>query len=237
MVKKQKSKLGECVYCRKTTSLTVDHIPPKNLFAPPRPSNLITVPSCLPCNNQASQDDRYFQVALALNDELGDHPDIAGISPKVVRGLNRPQEVRSKLNLLRRTKIVSRSTPSGFYYPTPLYTVDVERLERVIERLAKGLFYYERKIILPVGYEAHGFTSILARCEASFRQELEQNFFATIIRSEPGKTIGNNVFTYWKQFFALDENVSAWVFLFYGKVMFYCVTLAETFDESELEPG
>ncbi len=39
-----------CTYCGTTGSLTRDHLPARSLFKKPRPSSLITVPSCLPCN-------------------------------------------------------------------------------------------------------------------------------------------------------------------------------------------
>ena len=57
----------ECYLCGKKASqtaegtLTREHLPPKNLF----PSHLITVPCCLTCNNQASNDDEYFRVAVS----------------------------------------------------------------------------------------------------------------------------------------------------------------------------
>ena len=60
----------ECYLCGKKASqtaegtLTCEHLPPKNLFPSPRP-HLITVPCCLTCNNQASNDDEYFRVALS----------------------------------------------------------------------------------------------------------------------------------------------------------------------------
>jgi len=47
---KRKNKIGICVYCGKKLPLTKDHIPPKNLYSKPRPSNLITVPCCEKCN-------------------------------------------------------------------------------------------------------------------------------------------------------------------------------------------
>ena len=46
--------LGPCVYCGRKRRLTLDHVPPQNLFAKPRPTP--TVPSCAPCNSGSSLD-------------------------------------------------------------------------------------------------------------------------------------------------------------------------------------
>ena len=48
-----------CCYCH-NPSTTKDHIPPKNIFPKPRPTNLITVLSCKDCNEDPSLDDEYF---------------------------------------------------------------------------------------------------------------------------------------------------------------------------------
>lgn len=56
---------NRCFLCGATGNLTREHIPPKNLFPKPRPSNLHTVPCCEPCNNGGSKEDEYFRVAAS----------------------------------------------------------------------------------------------------------------------------------------------------------------------------
>src|SRR5208283_2514674 len=58
-------KIGECLYCGRVRPLTRDDVPPKNLFPKPRPSNLITVPSCQKCNQSFMLDDEYFRLVIA----------------------------------------------------------------------------------------------------------------------------------------------------------------------------
>jgi hypothetical protein len=41
-------------------------VPAQQLWDPPRPNDLITVPACGPCNNGTQQDDDYFRATLAL---------------------------------------------------------------------------------------------------------------------------------------------------------------------------
>ena len=61
---KQK-KVGVCALCGETLQVTREHVPPKNLYLPPRPRNSITVPVCEPCNHGYHLDDEYFRVYIA----------------------------------------------------------------------------------------------------------------------------------------------------------------------------
>jgi len=64
MSKAAKNVRDACIYCGTRKDLTSDHVPPKALFAEPRPSHLITVPACRPCNKSYVKDDEYFRVAV-----------------------------------------------------------------------------------------------------------------------------------------------------------------------------
>jgi hypothetical protein len=55
---------GECYLCG-TPATTQDHIPPKCMFPKPRPTDLITVPSCCACNDKTKLDDEYFRLVVA----------------------------------------------------------------------------------------------------------------------------------------------------------------------------
>jgi hypothetical protein len=49
---------------RGAASTTMDHVPPKALFPPPRPK-LITVPACEICNGSASDAEEKFKVYIS----------------------------------------------------------------------------------------------------------------------------------------------------------------------------
>ena len=55
-----------CCYCGFREATTKDHIPPKAIFNKPRPSNLVTVPCCFECNNDASKTDERFKTYIGL---------------------------------------------------------------------------------------------------------------------------------------------------------------------------
>ena len=114
-VRNRRRKVGECAYCGETRPLTDDHVPPKNLFAPPRPPDLITVPSCNQCHDPMSKDDEYFRLALANRADVAEHPDAVGVWPALMRSLQRPEapglkrsflgEVRKVESILQRASI------------------------------------------------------------------------------------------------------------------------------------
>jgi len=63
MAKRRKNETEDrsCVYCGSAVQLTREHVFPKNLFLPPKPKNLVTVPACKSCNESYDQDDEYFR--------------------------------------------------------------------------------------------------------------------------------------------------------------------------------
>lgn len=56
-----------CCYCGTKGATTRDHVPPKAIINKPRPDDLITVPCCFECNNQASSFDEKFKAYLGMH--------------------------------------------------------------------------------------------------------------------------------------------------------------------------
>ena len=154
MGKTKNGKVGVCVYCGQSVNqITADHIPPKNLFPNPQPSNLIPVPCCLRCNQQAAKDDEYFRTIMTMCEDVAKHPEAVHVLPTVQRGLRRQKGFRKTFfTALRKAEI---RTPGGLYLGnTTVLSVDFERLERVASRIIQGLFYHEKGKYLPEQYEA-----------------------------------------------------------------------------------
>src|SRR5690606_119926 len=86
-----------CIYCRRLAD-SRDHAPPKLLLSKPYPPNMVTVPSCKSCNQEASLDEEYFRVLLA---HLGTSPELIGlIEPggAVDRALSRSTKLADRLD-------------------------------------------------------------------------------------------------------------------------------------------
>ena len=146
------SKARACTYCDQPAT-TRDHVPPKNLFEPPRPQ-LITVPSCAACNKGASLDDEYFPTVVALRHDL-DSPEGDWVRASAMRSFQRPQGRGLLSSLLLGAGTTEVTSPAGLYLGrATTYPVDNERLDRVVLRTTLGLLYDETGSKLPNGYAA-----------------------------------------------------------------------------------
>lgn len=225
MSKNKPPKTGTCVYCGKAGNLTNDHIPPKNLFAKPRPNNLVVVPSCYSCNSNESADDEYLRLMLSLRDDTFEHSDVQQVLPVVYRSLTKPNKVGFSRALFQSIQERNILTSSGIYIGRrQTYDVDLARLDRVAQRIARGLFYHEQHRILPEQYEVFAFSAAgLSNITKDLKDQIITELVDPLLQQTP-KTIGNNVFAYRCSFNPEDNNSSVWHFIFYDKVVFLCFT-------------
>jgi len=211
----KKLKLRECTYCGNTENITKDHIPPKNLFSPPRPNNLISVPCCQNCNQIASKDDEYFRAMLTMRIDTYEHPDVTKNWQKVLRSLKNPRKTGMRKSIMSTLKEISLYTPGGIYLGVSgMLQVNVERLLKVTERIIKGIFYFENDFRLPTDYNVKSFFL------ESVRIDKDVINLISMAKTASPKTIGNGVFTYWSKPTIEDINTNLFLLLFYEKVAF-----------------
>ena len=118
-----------CAYCGSKENLTDDHVPPKNLFPKPRPSNLISVPACTSCHSNTSKDDEYFRIKLCLRDDAGNHPSARTNWDSIFRSLKRDKAKGLKKQFFKDIKKVRLRTSSGLYLGNKLVTFKSVYLE------------------------------------------------------------------------------------------------------------
>jgi hypothetical protein len=163
---------------------------------------------------------------LTLRDDTKTHPDVEKILPTVLRSLARQEQVGLTKSLLRRIKNVDVRTRNGLYLGRKTtYDVDLNRLENVARRIAKGLFYFEKGYRLPDTYEVAAYSeSGLQMQTDEFKKEMQTNIIRPLMTNAP-KAIGNRVFSYRVAYTDMDTNASAWLFVFYERVVFLCIIL------------
>ena len=136
-----------CYACERTAN-TCEHVPPQCLFPeqkdlPPATDlrrNLFTVPSCEEHNLKKSGDDEYLMYVLAMNLPSG----VAGqnhFSTKIVRAIQRRPSLANRV-LSRATPVTLHDPRTGETYETLAIQAEGERLERVLEKVALGLYRY-----------------------------------------------------------------------------------------------
>ena len=217
---KQKRKKGQCVYCGRVTTVTIDHIPPKNIFLKPHPCTLITVPSCEVCNNSFSKDDEYFRLVLMCRYGMSSIPDATKIRDIILRSLKHPKKEGFKRYVNNAIRFRPLCTPAGIFLgKAVMFDVDIARTMNVASRIVKGLFFH------------HSGSRLKDECEIVtlpiqgmdlYEYELkEQRIPFSGIKPI---IIGNNAFSYQYRFMKSIRYGSFWRLLFYNRLEFICHT-------------
>ena len=135
-----------CGYYKSTSPTTRDHISPKSAFPTPRPDDLITIPSCLPCNQGASESDELFCAYLSFHVGL-DTPSTSRLWEQALRGVRHNR--RLQRSLLAEMERVLLTTPSGIVYGQRYRgRWDSETHDVTIERIIRGLYFHHYREVL-----------------------------------------------------------------------------------------
>lgn len=145
-MKRGRKTKAECYVCGGFAT-TRDHIPPLGLFPAPRPHNLVTVPACENCNRGSSLHDEYFRVAVATGSR--DSPQsIVLLHQRILPRMRQsPALIADLMKSMRWTAI--RSEGGIYLGHAPAFAIDRPRIQAVIEKIVKGLYYKHNKRRLP----------------------------------------------------------------------------------------
>jgi hypothetical protein len=200
---------ASCYLCGATDDLTRDHVPPENLFPPPRPGNLITVPCCQRCNKSFDLDDEAFRVFASS--VLGRSPAGARIWKEGVVGSSFRRSPRLRANVARHLTTLTVKTARGNFDALGIL-IPEDRAVRYLVRLTKGL---TRHFDPSIDYNDATFdVTQLAPTPETFR---------LLMRTFPYAQRGEGVFSFWRGF-KDDDTMGLWVYAFYG-ALFFMVTI------------
>jgi len=213
---------GICIYCGADGPITADHVPPQTLFGKPRPSDLLTVPSCERCNNLASLDDEYFKSRIAFRKDIKEHEVIKQIRPSVIRAFEKKEKQGFAKAFLRSLQRVDFPGSPGPAQPGLTYEVELDRLYRVIARVTHGYHWKEvgHRIDLSTCYVGVVGDEQLEGADPEFQEATRQQF-----STAPSTTIGNKVFSFQGVRDKADRRVTVWLMTFYERVNFLSATL------------
>jgi hypothetical protein len=200
-----------CVYCGRLGA-TAEHVFPRNLFLAPRPSNLITVPACAPCNQAFSKDDEYFLVVIgsvSYSSSVGKRV----WKEKVLPTLNRTRALKG--SLLSTLKQIDVRTPGGIHLgKAHAIGFSTRRMARILAKITNGLLWYHAQVGLRddtvVGFYEVEDVKVLS----PFLPHLKSN------------AIGDgSVVSYRYGIAAEDPQGTMWVIRFYATKVFQIITL------------
>jgi len=213
-----------CCLCGfKKADITKEHLFPKGFFNTPRPSNLPRrIPACYECNNGLSKDEEHFRVFLATGMAYESNagkrmwtekirPDLKGKR----RGLK--QRIRSKAKQVR---VVSES--GDFIGYAHILEMNRESANRVLWKIAKGLYYLDTQRVLPseveilVGYSAENPEIIFPPLDEALKgaKKIE---------------LGSGEVTYWRNTIKDNPEESlTWIRFYEDKIFLICTTRQNT---------
>lgn len=147
----QSSEKPRCYYCE-AIATTKDHIPPKCFFpekkhlpsdSPDYRNQLVTVPACSAHNNSRSSDDEYTAAVIIMNSQS--NLAFSMFKSKWVQTLLRREGVLGKriFATARSATVISRKNAVLIPYKTLAISYEMKRIERVIESIARALYYLD----------------------------------------------------------------------------------------------
>jgi len=213
-----KQTTNQCVYCGSQASTTLDHVPPKSFYPEPRPSNLITVPACLACNNSYGKDEEFFLATYMFSD--------AGVSPtgkklwdqKLHRTFAKNRGLRRRIaSLLRPVRL---TTPSGIFLGRRIaIKQDEPNLAKVVEKIVRGLYFFEYNERLDPAIKI---VALFLRSEEDAVEPMKFNN-----QLHYGSREWPNVFEYRFNRTIEKPEDSMWIIRFFGRIVYWAISSNE----------
>ena len=209
-----------CIYCGENPATEREHVISRCFFVNPRPSNLVTVPTCGDCNDSFQMDEEYFRSILAIGLELVANSQTVRslLEGPVKRSLQRKNE--GLFRLLQRDIQISDIVSSGGIYlgKAPTIPQDKKRIDNVIWKIVRGMYFKIYNERLPDDTQLH----TIIDADDSQLLLIEQYF-----KSPRVECYGDGVFTYAMMKVAEMDGGTAWAMSFYGGYYVLAVTVPE----------
>lgn len=237
--KKQNRKRGVCTFCLKRRLLSEDHVPPKCLFHKADRKALIKVPACDMCNMSASKDDEWLRLVLSFSRDATREPHVSRVLPTVMRSLKRPEARGFSNAFFSSVRNVDVWSGGGvFLYQARGFDIDQARLERIISKIVRGLFFRELKRRLPLSYVVLTcyLNTLPFRSPHAEATEFIRSCGVMMGDSQP-KRIANGAFVYRYNTGPDNAFETIWAMLFYTRLEFVAFTVSKKMIAQHLHAG
>ncbi len=162
-------------------------------------------------------DDEYFRLKISMSEDIKSYPAASTVRDTVFRSLLRSEAAGLKKQVLSDMRWVNLRTTSGLYVGRRFgYAVDLNRIRRVIERIIRGLYFWEVGKILCPNNEVRVYTDEDIELQPKdILGQLKQNILKPLSTYLP-KVIGNGAFSYRYQIVKENLRYSVWLLVFYS---------------------
>ena len=216
----RRTRTGTCGLCAALAEVTREHFVPQALWPGPRPNRTETVPACDACNARTNLDDEYFRNTLAMMLNL-DHPHKQSLfAGPVLRSLkSHPGWIK---HALAKMTIQPMWSPSGLWLGNfPVLPLDIERFQRSLLKIVKGLFFLIRKSPFPASGRIILVGQLNARTQPLIAS-IEEHLFP------PTFDFGDDVFEW--RFSQTKDGITMWKLMFYRTIVFYACGFENAHD-------
>ena len=147
-----KKRVGQTCFLCDERAITGEHVPPKGFFPTSLRMNLnlLRIPACFKHNNNSKLDDEYARTALAI----GSPESTTGLQLFEERVISAALQGREGLlaAINRQMKPVFYRHTSGILEPRFSYELDKQRVQVVMDKIARGLFWHHTGSRVPNNY-------------------------------------------------------------------------------------
>lgn len=202
----QNKNMRKCYLCGSEENLTQDHIPPKNLFPLPRPTDLITIPCCKKCNEEFCLIDESFRVFVSA--AINRSNSGSWIWGNKVMGSSFKRSPKLKASF-RRNLIPVEVKLGDITIRTTTITYPIEKANNYLIRLVKGFTY---KYNPEIDYQEFSFKVKQIVPKQEIVNMLHKKFFYV--------EKGDGVFRMWRMYTKQKKTTGLFIFVFYDALMF-----------------
>lgn len=150
-----------------------------------------------------------------MRDDAHEHPVAKEAWETAYRGLKRSTKKGLAVKLLADIKRVDAYSERGKYLgERSIFKIDYPRVEAVLVKIVRGLFYSVTSRPLPEHYEVRIF--VLEGFDDAFWKDEKLTKWVQIGIAQEPHIIGENIFSYRYVFSTDDRSTSIWVMEFYG---------------------
>ncbi len=190
-----------------------EHVVARQFFPAPQP-NFITVPSCRGCNELSKKDEDYVRAIFAFSYAAEDGAGFQ-VYQAVCRSLSKDRGLRRAWGMGMKTR--QFRTAAGLHLPPRLSNrVDISRIQNVVTKWARGLYWFERESPLGMGVPVR----VLGWLESAGIPPQTPRFE----NLEPGSRVWPGIFEYEYFVSGEDPKLTLWSFLLWGKARFVALT-------------
>ena len=134
--------------------VTDDHIPPQCIFPRPRTTGLIKVPCCEPCRKGWSKDDEEFRRFVWSAEGVEKHPSFEKAADSVISSIKKPEAKSYRNRVLSSIEDIEVYSEAGIFLGIqPRMKLEWHRIEGVLRRIVRGLFFLKNKQLIPEDHE------------------------------------------------------------------------------------